>query len=51
MSTWSLEKKLDVRNKYNKYLEVEQKVVQKRQPSVKSTTYTLKSYFKCQPPY
>ncbi len=36
--TWDLDKKLDVEKQYNKYLEVEQKVGQKLQPSVKSTT-------------
>ncbi len=37
---WDLNKNLDVGKKYNKYLEVEQKVEQKLQPSVKTTTYT-----------
>ncbi len=41
-NTWDLDTKLDVEKKYNKYLKVEPKVGQTRQPSVKCTTYTLK---------
>ncbi len=40
-NAWDLNKKLDVRKTYNKYLKVEQNVGQKLQSSVKSTTYII----------
>ncbi len=44
--TWDLNTKLNRGQRYNNYLEVEQTVGPKLQPSVQSTTYTLNSHFK-----